>query len=98
MNMRSPLSRRSAGLTGAGRPRRAAWWNRRLTRAGAVLTAVVTAVALAAPAKAAYPLPGRVTGDVRTHDPSMVRTPSGYLLHATHDGVQTRTSPDRIAF
>ncbi|AOS61613.1 arabinan endo-1,5-alpha-L-arabinosidase [Actinoalloteichus hymeniacidonis] len=45
-----------------------------------------------------YPLPGLVTGDLRAHDPSMIRTPQGYRLFATHDGVQLRTSPDRVDF
>ncbi|MEV3973567.1 arabinan endo-1,5-alpha-L-arabinosidase [Streptomyces sp. NPDC050698] len=47
----------------------------------------------------AYPNPGRVTGDVVTHDPSMIRTSSGqYLLYATGGGIASKTSGDRTAF
>ncbi|MFG3270848.1 arabinan endo-1,5-alpha-L-arabinosidase [Streptomyces luteogriseus] len=47
----------------------------------------------------AYPNPGRVTGDVVTHDPSMIRTSSGqYLLYATGGGIANKTSSDRTAF
>jgi arabinan endo-1,5-alpha-L-arabinosidase len=42
------------------------------------------------------PMP--VSGNVASHDPSMIRTPSGYVLFSTHNGVQTRTSPDRSQF
>ncbi|WP_030746790.1 arabinan endo-1,5-alpha-L-arabinosidase [Streptomyces sp. NRRL F-5135] len=47
----------------------------------------------------AYPNPGRVTGDIVVHDPTMIRASSGqYLLYSTGDGLQARTSTDRIAF
>lgn len=47
----------------------------------------------------AYPNPGRVTGDVVTHDPSMIRTSSGqYLLYATGGGIAGKASGDRTAF
>lgn len=47
----------------------------------------------------AYPNPGRVTGDIVTHDPSMIRTSSGqYLLYATGGGISNKTSGDRTAF
>ncbi|MFI9586207.1 arabinan endo-1,5-alpha-L-arabinosidase [Streptomyces sp. NPDC052236] len=47
----------------------------------------------------AYPNPGRVTGDIVVHDPTMIRTSSGqYLLYSTGDGMQLRTSADRTAF
>ena len=49
-------------------------------------------------AAAAPPGPGLVTGDVTVHDPSMIRTPAGYLLTSTHDAIAARTSPDRIRF
>jgi arabinan endo-1,5-alpha-L-arabinosidase len=62
---------------------------------GATRTAV-TATATAA--AVAPPGPGLVTGDVTVHDPSMIRTSSGYLLISTHDALAARTSPDRIAF
>ncbi len=41
----------------------------------------VTAVALLA---AAYPNPGRVTGDTGVHDPSVVRSPGGTYIVASH--------------
>lgn len=48
---------------------------------------------------AAYPLPGRVTGSVGAHDPTMVRRPDGsYLLATTGPGITLKTSTDRIAF
>ncbi|MFC7643030.1 arabinan endo-1,5-alpha-L-arabinosidase [Streptosporangium lutulentum] len=48
---------------------------------------------------AEYPGPGRVTGDVLVHDPSMVKTPDGrYLLVHTADGLGIKTSTDRTAF
>ncbi|MFI7020042.1 arabinan endo-1,5-alpha-L-arabinosidase [Streptomyces sp. NPDC050164] len=47
----------------------------------------------------AYPGPGRVTGDVVVHDPTMLRAPNGrYLLHSTHGYLEFRTSTDRVAF
>ncbi|MEV5430910.1 arabinan endo-1,5-alpha-L-arabinosidase [Streptomyces sp. NPDC052701] len=47
----------------------------------------------------AYPNPGRVTGDIVTHDPTMIRTSSGqYLLYATGGGIASKTSSDRTAF
>ncbi|MEU9984636.1 arabinan endo-1,5-alpha-L-arabinosidase [Streptomyces sp. NPDC050856] len=56
--------------------------------------------AAAAPSRAsAYPGPGRVTGDVVVHDPTMLRAPDGrYLLHSTHGYLESRTSTDRVAF
>jgi arabinan endo-1,5-alpha-L-arabinosidase len=46
-----------------------------------------------------YPGPGRVTGDVLVHDPSMVKTPAGgYILIHTADGLGIKTSTDRTAF
>ncbi|AUS80365.1 arabinan endo-1,5-alpha-L-arabinosidase [Actinoalloteichus sp. AHMU CJ021] len=45
-----------------------------------------------------YPLPGLVRGDVLVHDPSMVRTPEGYLLYSTHNGIEVRSSSNRIDF
>ncbi|GAB7193229.1 arabinan endo-1,5-alpha-L-arabinosidase [Kineococcus sp. NUM-3379] len=47
----------------------------------------------------AYPGPGHVTGDVRTHDPSMVKTADGrYYVYSTHNLVEVRTSTDRTNF
>lgn len=73
----------------------------RTLRRRTVLLALPTAALLALmPATAtAYPGPGRVTGSVITHDPSMIRTPSGqYLLYATGGGISSKTSADRVAF
>jgi arabinan endo-1,5-alpha-L-arabinosidase len=48
---------------------------------------------------AGYPDPGRVTGDVSVHDPSMVRAADGtYYLFSTHNGIEIRRSADRVAF
>lgn len=48
---------------------------------------------------AAYPNPGRVTGDVGVHDPALVKRPDGsYLLAATGDNVPLRVSGDRTNF
>jgi arabinan endo-1,5-alpha-L-arabinosidase len=48
---------------------------------------------------AGYPNPGIVTGDTGTHDPSMVKTPSGgYLVAQTGDNIPLKTSADRTAF
>ncbi|TDV56495.1 arabinan endo-1,5-alpha-L-arabinosidase [Actinophytocola oryzae] len=64
--------------------------------------AVVGAVALTvvlAPAASAYPLPGRVTGDVGVHDPTVVRRSDGsYLVAHTGNDIALKTSTDRIAF
>ncbi|MEV2214797.1 arabinan endo-1,5-alpha-L-arabinosidase [Streptomyces sp. NPDC050997] len=67
----------------------------------AALLAVPAAVLLALiPSSAsAYPNPGRVTGDVVVHDPTMIRNSSGrYLLYGTGGGLGYKTSTDRIAF
>ncbi|WP_405612965.1 arabinan endo-1,5-alpha-L-arabinosidase [Streptomyces sp. NBC_00076] len=67
----------------------------------AALLAVPAAVLLALiPSSAsAYPNPGRVTGDVVVHDPTMIRNSSGrYLLYGTGGGLGYKTSTDRINF
>ncbi|KAB1110919.1 family 43 glycosylhydrolase [Micromonospora aurantiaca] len=47
----------------------------------------------------AYPQPGRVTGDIGVHDPTVVKRPDGtYLVAHTGDGIALKTSADRIAF
>lgn len=71
---------------------------RRRVPALIALCAVAATVTTTPPAAAAYPGPGHVTGDVAAHDPSMVRTPDGYLLHSTHDRIQVRSSADRAHF
>ncbi|EFE69697.1 secreted arabinase [Streptomyces viridosporus ATCC 14672] len=73
----------------------------RLTRTRTALLALPAAalLALVPTTASAYPDPGRVTGSVVTHDPSMVRTSSGqYLLYATGGGIGNKTSTDRTAF
>nr|WP_206439748.1 arabinan endo-1,5-alpha-L-arabinosidase [Streptomyces scabichelini] len=56
-------------------------------------------LALVPSTASAYPNPGRVTGDIVTHDPTMIRTSSGqYQLYATGGGISSKTSGDRIAF
>ncbi|MEU5259406.1 arabinan endo-1,5-alpha-L-arabinosidase [Amycolatopsis sp. NPDC021455] len=63
------------------------------------LLAAVSAAVPAASAAAAYPNPGRVTGDVGVHDPSVVKRPDGgYLVAATGDNLVLKTSTDRTAF
>lgn len=66
----------------------------------AALTAFTMVAAGAAPAAGAgYPNPGPVSGDTRSHDPSMMRTANGtYYLYSTHDLIQMRTSTDRVHF
>lgn len=73
----------------------------RTSRTRTALLAVPAAVLLALiPGTAsAYPNPGKVTGDVVVHDPTMIRTSAGrYLLYATGGGLGYKTSTDRIAF
>ncbi|MFD0745278.1 arabinan endo-1,5-alpha-L-arabinosidase [Phytohabitans flavus] len=66
----------------------------------AVLAAVVVMLGGASPVSAAaYPNPGRVTGDTGTHDPAVVRAPDGrYILAATGNNLSLKTSTDRIAW
>jgi arabinan endo-1,5-alpha-L-arabinosidase len=48
---------------------------------------------------AAYPNPGKVTGNTGVHDPSVVKTPSGsYILAHTGDNISLKTSTDRTAW
>ncbi|WP_433790878.1 arabinan endo-1,5-alpha-L-arabinosidase [Actinoplanes sp. CA-252034] len=71
---------------------------RRLLLAGVAGILTLTAVG-AAPAQAAYPNPGVVTGSTNAHDPTIVKRPAGgYLLATTGDGITLKTSPDRTAF
>ncbi|WIX92100.1 arabinan endo-1,5-alpha-L-arabinosidase [Amycolatopsis sp. DG1A-15b] len=65
----------------------------------AVVLFATTVLATPAAAAAAYPDPGRVTGDIGVHDPSAVKRPDGrYLVAHTGDGIALKTSTDRIAF
>ncbi|WP_262846962.1 arabinan endo-1,5-alpha-L-arabinosidase [Sphaerisporangium corydalis] len=72
--------------------------------------ALVVALALVRPAGAAipaaapttppasYPGPGVVTGSTSVHDPSVVKTSSGYLLAHTGNNIVLKTSTDRTAW
>lgn len=52
-----------------------------------------------APALAAYPDPGRVTGSTGIHDPAVVKTPNGtYILAGTGNNLVLKTSSDRIGW
>jgi arabinan endo-1,5-alpha-L-arabinosidase len=63
------------------------------------LLVALTATTALAPAASAYPLPGRVTGDITVHDPSVVRRADGsYLVAHTGDNIALKTSTDRVAF
>ncbi|CAL9442162.1 Intracellular endo-alpha-(1-_5)-L-arabinanase [Actinosynnema sp. ALI-1.44] len=65
----------------------------------ALTALVVTLAVVSAPSASAYPAPGRVTGDVGVHDPSVVKRPEGgYLLAHTGNDVALKTSADRTAF
>ncbi|MEV0001634.1 family 43 glycosylhydrolase [Micromonospora sp. NPDC050980] len=47
----------------------------------------------------AYPQPGRVTGDIGVHDPTVVKRPDGtYLVAHTGNDIALKTSTDRVAF
>ncbi|WP_425086177.1 arabinan endo-1,5-alpha-L-arabinosidase [Streptomyces hainanensis] len=60
---------------------------------------VAAAMLLLTPGSAvAYPNPGLVTGAVGIHDPSMIRTSSGYVLYGSNNRLDARSSSDRIAF
>ncbi|MCT2593202.1 arabinan endo-1,5-alpha-L-arabinosidase [Streptomyces sp. N2-109] len=62
------------------------------------MAAVLAFTLMPGSASAAYPPPGLLTGDISVHDPSMVKTDSGYVLYSTHNGLEARTSTDRTAF
>ena len=90
-------ARRTARHRSGSRP------HRRMLAVLAPLAALAVGAALllapAASQAAARVAPGKVTGDVLVHDPSMVRGPDGtYLLAATAPGIALRTSVDRTAF
>jgi arabinan endo-1,5-alpha-L-arabinosidase len=66
-----------------------------------VLTALVvlSLTVVAAPPASAYPAPGRVTGDIGVHDPTVVKRADGsYLVAHTGNGISLKTSTDRTAF
>jgi arabinan endo-1,5-alpha-L-arabinosidase len=67
----------------------------------APLPALAAAGAAVTPpaAAAAYPDPGPVTGNITVHDPAAVRGADGvFSVFSTHNGIEIRTSNDRIAF
>ncbi|VDB96680.1 unnamed protein product [Peniophora sp. CBMAI 1063] len=62
------------------------------------LFSALVSLALAAVATA-YPNPGKVTGNVNVHDPTMCRDSAGkYWLFSTGVGIEIRTSTDRTAW
>ena len=64
-----------------------------------MVAAVLALLAFPATASADYPNPGVVTGDVNVHDPAMIKAANGtYLLFSTGNGIDIRTSTDRVAF
>ncbi|MFG1685863.1 arabinan endo-1,5-alpha-L-arabinosidase [Nonomuraea sp. NPDC049269] len=63
-----------------------------------VMAAAVIAVRPAGAVAAAYPNPGYVTGSIGVHDPSVVKTSSGYLLANTGNNIALKTSTDRTAW
>ncbi|MET9225728.1 arabinan endo-1,5-alpha-L-arabinosidase [Lentzea sp. NPDC003310] len=68
-------------------------------RTAALLSTIVLIFLATAPPASAYPLPGRVTGDVSVHDPTAVRRADGsYLVAHTGANIALKTSTDRIAF
>ncbi|RAS70514.1 arabinan endo-1,5-alpha-L-arabinosidase [Lentzea atacamensis] len=63
------------------------------------LAAVAALVVAPSASAAAYPDPARVTGDIRVHDPAVVKRPDGsYLLAHTGDNLALKTSRDRVTF
>ncbi|MGW6929184.1 arabinan endo-1,5-alpha-L-arabinosidase [Lentzea sp. NPDC054927] len=69
-----------------------------VARISALLAAAALIFAPAADA-ATYPNPGRVTGDIRVHDPAAIKRPDGsYLVVHTADHLGLKTSTDRITF
>jgi arabinan endo-1,5-alpha-L-arabinosidase len=59
----------------------------------------LTLAAITPTIHAQYPGPGRVTGDVGAHDPTMVKTPSGsYIIATTGNNIALKTSTDRTAW
>ncbi len=70
-------------------------------RLAAVLAAALLALAptSASAGTAPYPDPAPVTGDVTVHDPTMIRLADGeYVVYSTHNGLEARTSWDRVHF
>jgi arabinan endo-1,5-alpha-L-arabinosidase len=87
-----------------GRLRRHLHGRLRRRWAAALAAATLTTLALGISGQtttsaATYPDPGRVTGDIGVHDPTMVKRPGGgYLVAYTGDNIGLKTSPDRTNF
>ncbi|WP_336205253.1 arabinan endo-1,5-alpha-L-arabinosidase [Nonomuraea sp. LPB2021202275-12-8] len=62
-----------------------------------VLVSALSVLLVSGPALA-YPPPDQVSGDTVVHDPTMIRTPAGYVLYSTHGLLEARTSTDRTTF
>ncbi|KAH7338032.1 arabinanase [Rhizoctonia solani] len=57
----------------------------------------VSVLSLTSAAFAAFPNPGKVTGSIGVHDPTLCRDSAGkYFMFATAPGISIRTSTDRI--
>lgn len=71
-----------------------------LRQLGSALAGLALALSMGTSASAAYPNPGRVTGDTTgVHDPAMIKAPNGtYILISTGNWLEIRTSTDRINF
>ncbi|MDI1460837.1 family 43 glycosylhydrolase [Catellatospora sp. KI3] len=71
----------------------------RLVRVGGGTTPTPSPTGSPGTPPAQYPQPGRVTGDVGTHDPTVVKKPDGtYILAATGVNLSLKTSADRVAW
>ncbi|MEV4412832.1 family 43 glycosylhydrolase [Catellatospora sp. NPDC049609] len=71
----------------------------RLVRVGGGPTPTASPTGTPGTPPAQYPLPGRVAGDVGTHDPTVVKKPDGtYILAATGFNLSLKTSSDRITW
>lgn len=67
-------------------------------RTGVLLGAVATIFFATVGIAGAYPNPGTVTGDVTTHDPSLIKASGTYYLFSTGTGLPVTSSTDRTAF
>ncbi|WP_144122582.1 family 43 glycosylhydrolase [Catellatospora sichuanensis] len=71
----------------------------RLVRVGGGTTPTAAPTSTPGTQPGQYPAPGRVAGDVGTHDPTVVKKPDGtYLLAATGINLSLKTSTDRVTW
>ena len=71
----------------------------RLVRVGGTPTATPAPTPGPTTPPASYPQPGRVSGDVGAHDPTIVKRPDGtYVMAVTAPGIGLRTSTDRTTW